>query len=267
MSPPEHMVTLASGASADLDLTLNYVPVETAGEIEPELDFTYLFHDSKGREVPITLERRLFWIPFIRLLEQRRARIEINGRRDPLEGWEGGFNQGLPTWVTASYENREGPAHVWTTYLADGHVNMFFRFKDTRIEDYPENNSPNVLSDGIILRSINASAEQIAIALFPQREGDRSALRVDPDRPEREWDTVAGVEMAARQHLAFPDIQLWELRVPLDVWLGSDWESREFLANIELLDNDGRYFTNVRSLTPTRAINTWPRLFVGTPPR
>jgi hypothetical protein len=262
MRPDEIQLTLGPRASQEIDVNLRYEPIDMSASVEPQINFTYTFTDSRGRRCPVTVQRRLPWIPQIEMLTQSRARVEVDGRRAPPEGWRGGFVAGMPTWNTASWENREGPAQVMITWLGDDHINLFLRFHDDRIEDYPDNEASTPLSDAVVLRSVNASGEARAVAIFGQRQGQRRALRFDDAAPESEWEPLEGVEIATRIHNAFPDVRLWEIRMPVDLWLGDGWRSGDQrLVNVEVHDNDGRYFTDVRSVAPPWNPNTWARMW------
>lgn len=268
MSPSETRITLAPRASQELALRLSHPEIEGAPQVEAQLDFVYELTDSRGRSVPVTVPRRLGWNMEWRLYPQPQAQHKIDGIRGPLEGWEGAMTIGLPTWETAPWETREGPAEVRLSWGGGDDVYLYFSFPDDRLEDFPENHSSWPSSDAVVLRSCDASGEnERALALFPLREGERRALRVVPGEAEVDWPPVEGVEIATRHHNFYPEIQRWEMRVPLAAWLGEDWRPGPTQrVNLELHDNDGRHFSSVRSWTPRGGTEHWAVFAVGQRP-
>jgi hypothetical protein len=264
MEPRVVTHSLAPGASEEIEVTFSRPRVDEPAQVEPELDFTFTFEDSRGRRCPVTVQRRLPWLMHHRILAQRMARQRVDGYLGPLDGWEGALAAGLPTWNTALWETREPGGTVQIKWTGTDEISLFFRVHDDRIEDYPENQSDTILSDAVVLRSLNVSAEEHAIAIFPQREDSRQALLVLPDTPESDWPELEGVEVAMRPHNVRPNVQMVEVELPLALWLGEHWYERgPTPVNVEVHDNDGRHFTDVRSWAPRWSPLGWAVVSFG----
>jgi calcineurin-like phosphoesterase family protein len=264
MEPRVVTRSLAPGASEEISVLFSRPRDNAPMDVEPELDFIFTFEDSRGRRCPATVQRRLPWLMHHRILAQRMAERRVDGFQGPLDGWEGGLIAGLPTWNTASWETREPGGTVQIKWTGTDEISLFFKVYDDRIEDYPENLSDTILSDAVVLRSLSVSAEERAIAIFPHREGSRQALRVVPDTPESEWPEVAGVGVAVRLHNVRPDVQMMEMELPIALWMGEDWDRRPPIpVNVEVHDNDGRHFTNVRSWAPRWSPLGWAVVSYG----
>ncbi|MBN1476561.1 metallophosphoesterase [Candidatus Sumerlaeota bacterium] len=264
MEPRVVTRSLAPGASEEIAVTFSRPRDDEPEEVEPELDFTFTFEDSRGRRCPVTVERRLPWLMHHRILAQRMAERLVDGYLGPLDGWEGALSAGLPTWNTAPWETREPGGTVRIKWTGTDEISLFFKIFDERLEDYPENQSDTILSDAVVLRSLSVSAEEQAIAIFPHREGSRRALRVLPDTPESQWPELEGVEVAARPHNVRPEYQMIEMELPIALWMGEDWYERPPIpVNIEVHDNDGRQFTDIRSWAPSWSPFGWAVVTFG----
>jgi hypothetical protein len=185
-----------------------------------------------------------------------------------LEGWEAALTVGLPTWQWSPDETTEEPGKVSVSWHGEDKCYLFLRIPDDDLVDNPDNDSEVPASDAVILRSANVSGEaQRAIAFFPLREGERRALRVVPGQPEKDWPPLSDVEIAARHHNYYPNIQLWEISFPMSAWLGEDWRPGPLQrVNIEVYDADRGARTSVRSWVPRENPLEWAVVGVGPRP-
>lgn len=279
MTPTYFRRVLDAHATDEFTAVLTRPGSQDPPPAEPQMNIQYQLTDSRGRAYPVTLRRRLGWQTQVRILAQTRATRTVDARREGLEGWDGAMAISTPTWGWAPWETREPAGDVRISWGGEDRIHIFARLIDADPVDFADNHSEQIRSDALVLRSLDASGEEQAVAIFPYREGPRRALRVLEDQPETAWPVVETVEVAQRRHNAtndaseefaarYRDVRLWEVSLPVAEWMGGDWQTREPVAvNLEVLDNDGRYFTSTRSWAPRWGTEHWALVGFGPPAR
>lgn len=267
---PAPAETLAAGASREIQFHFahegGFPPILN----EPQLNVTYDVTNSRGQTCPITLRRRIAWIPALQILPQNNAVITVDAIRDSLtEGWDGSSKLSMTTFNWTPWETHEGAGMLNIVWTGDDHLNFFVRIRDDRPVDHPDNTETDPISDVLLMRALGPNGWQRDIALFPNRGGERNALIVEDGSPEAQWTVADGIEIAAREHInqrLNPGVQLIEVRIPTSTWLGPNWHRGvEYLVNVEMIDSDERYFTSTRSIAPTWSPIWWGHLTMVDP--
>ncbi|MGD2174869.1 MAG: metallophosphoesterase, partial [Candidatus Brocadiaceae bacterium] len=258
-------LSIGPGESERAELEVSSGPVDPQDLRAPEVEIQYDYVDSRGRTVPIVLDRR---IPLHRKTHVSLCReaFSVDGNADE-EAWKSAPLLTTQRWRTSPYESDEdGP--FFRIVATKAGVYLYAESPDGRISGF---RGERMLSDAIFVGAVGTpgdegrvvAAQPPVVVLYPfapEESGRAVQAYWDPKRPVGV--EAAGVYLSAEES---PDGQGWrcEAFVPWDLLLGeTSAPPRQALFNVGAWDNDGELFTELHSWAPTECVAHWGSLLV-----
>lgn len=246
IAPPSHSFTVAPNSNFEAKFILSSPQAEPADILPPELEFEYIYPDSRGDEVPVIVRNRVF-LRGTYDVHKASEPIKIDGlKNEPF------WTQTAPlynrSWVYSVYERHEEPPKV---YLASDATYLYF-YAEVMDEEYShlkENKSGRILSDTIFF-SAQPGGDRREIVIYPFQEDkiaftgkvDKKGL-LNPDNLVQ----LAGAEYNTKIDLQ-DNYYYCEGKIPLQALFGNEpVAGKEVSFNIGVIDNDLEAFTYLYS--------------------
>lgn len=227
--------------------------------LPPEIEFDYIYMDSRGDEVPVTVRNRVFLRDVYNVYKTGEF-IRVDGLKNELF-WNQTKAIYNHTWVYSVYERDDLPPKV---YLATDGLNLYF-FAEVMDDEYSylKGNRPGrILSDTIIFSTMPAG-ERTELVIFPFNEEKNAFIgKVDSKGillPEN-LTPISGVTYETvedRQNGYY----YCEGRIPLQTLFGDEpVAGKELPFNVGVIDNDREAFIYLYSWAYDRDPKYWGTL-------
>jgi UDP-2,3-diacylglucosamine pyrophosphatase LpxH len=266
-SPEARTLAVQPGGREHVSLGVRSPQVPAERLVAPEVEVEYTYVDSRGRNVPIVLPRR---IPLMREVEApaTQAAISLDGQATE-EAWRQTPLLTTLVWRASPYETGE-PGPTFRILSTGAGLYFYAESSDSVISDF---RADRILSDALFVGAVppsELSGRDLkalpVVVIFPfSRQGSSQALRAF-------WDPVSPVGVEAQGvHVVtkvLADRKGWRCEgfVPWDVLLADPAQHpQEMLFNMGAWDNDGDLFTELHSWAPTADAAEWGRLSLEAP--
>ncbi len=258
--PPERSLLLDAGTRRDLRITARCARKNAGDVAVPEVEFVYRYTDSKGRQVPIVLRRR---IPLKRTvsLEMGRPGIELDG--EPEEAaWKDAAVLTTRRWRVSPYETDE-PGPTFRLLATAAGVFLYADSQDDAVSDF---RGDRMLSDAVFLGAYGTQPEVTPpdllhapiIVIYPFSRPMQAETAFWDARDPRGVG-AQGVHAAMERKNGNRGWAL-EAFVPWDDLLAQHTPpGDEVFLNVGAWDNDGELFTELYSWAPTHDAANWGR--------
>jgi hypothetical protein len=264
-SPPARTLLLAAGARQEVYLGVRCAQVSSERLTVPEVEIQYSYVDSKDRDVPIVLTRR---VPLRRAVTAAMARPAIVlDARDDEEPWKGAPLLTTECWEESPFETGEaGP--TFRILAAPAGLYFYAESPDAVVSDF---RGDRMLSDAIFVGLMSperaAGAADLVnvpvVVVFPfSPSGQGQAVQAFWDAKKVAGPAARGVQVASR---VLEKGKGWACEgfVPWDALLADGTQpGTEVQFNMGAWDNDGDMFTELHTWAPTASASQWGRLTI-----
>jgi hypothetical protein len=259
--------TIAPKSSAMAEVELHSPQVQPEDVTIPKFVLKYLYKTKQNKVAAIPLR---VWIPLRPSYEvyQSPLKITIDGSLNET-AWQNMAILHTKSWTPSYYEREDEPTP--TIRLAADKDYLYFStvVPDDVYEYYYENNrSDRLLSDYIVFTAADGDNSK-AILIFPFNDEQQAFRREKPFPKPSELELIEGaakessaplVEYASSKNLD-EGLYICEGRIRYDqLFETKDIGAREFAFNVEVVDNDQRAFTYLKSWAYVRDKEYWGTL-------
>ena len=250
VSAPSKLV-IAPNSFVSVEVSLHSRKVLPKNVVPPKLIVEY-FYTTKQNKVA-TVPFRL-WVPLrlSRQIHQKPVEITIDGLLNEPE-WKHATTLYAKSW-TPSYYEREGEPTSTIHIAADKSYLYFCAVVPDDVYEYyrEDNRSDRLLSDYIVFTTADVDISNDddvskTVLIFPFNDAHQAFRRASSFPKPSELEPIEGVQYASSKH---PEKRMYicEGKIAYEQLFGTtDVANREFLFNVEVVDNDQNAFTYLKS--------------------
>ena len=256
IEPPSLNFTLRPESDVNAKVILSSPKADSKDIVPPEFEFEYKYTDSRGREVPVVVRRRVFL----------RGTHEVHKCEEPVRidcvNDESFWKDVQPiynhTWIYSIYDRPDAPPKM---YLAADDANLYFfaEVMDDKYSYLKDKQPGRILSDCIIFSTL-PSGERQEVVIFPFNEDGNGFVGVVDERGilrPANMSAIPGVEYRSRTDDQ-EGYYYCEGKVPLSLLFGDEpVAGKEVPFNVGVLDNDLEAFVYIRSWAFDRDPQSW----------